>query len=255
MWRQILAGSLLGLALSSQASSDTEWQVEVGGGGAAFQAPWRGVDVEATPLPYVTARHGRWGFGVGEGLIQYTLLQSDLQVAIGLGYRDETYQSNFALVEYDSDDAVFNGYKNPKGEVTARLQFDYRYFHLHVAQDVLGHSEGTTALLRANIPLYRHKSGWQVSTQAGAYWMQDKYASYVFGVTEKNANPAVGRYQYEADDSINYFTGLQVYIPVGERHSLRGFARYERLDNEIRNSPLIGRDYRAQLGIMYVINL
>ncbi|MCP8899664.1 MipA/OmpV family protein [Gilvimarinus xylanilyticus] len=255
MWRLLFTATLLSLTLASKTSADTRWHVEVGGGGASFQAPWRGVGVELTPLPYVTARYGRWGFGVGEGLVQYALMQSDLQVEVGLGYRDETYQSNFSLVKYDSDDAVFNGYKSPKGEVTARMQFNYSYFHLRLAQDIQGRSKGGTALLRADIPVYRHNSGWQVSTRVGAYWLQDKYATHVFGVSPGNTNESVGRYQYQADSSLNYFTGLQVYVPVAKRHSVRGFARYERLDNEISNSPLVGRKYRAQLGIMYVVTL
>ncbi|MDO3387631.1 MipA/OmpV family protein [Gilvimarinus sp. SDUM040013] len=255
MWRYIFAGSLLGLALTTHAGTPDGWQVEVGGGGASFQAPWQGVDLEHMPLPYISARYGRWGFGVGEGLVQYSLLQSPVDISVGLGYRDETYQSNFALSDYDSDDPVFNGYESAKGEVTARLQFDYGYLQLRLVQDIQGRSDGATALLRTDIPLYRHTSGWQVSGRIGAYWLQDKYATHVFGVMPDNADERVSRFEYAADSAINYFTGLQVYVPVQQRHSVRGFARYEILDDEITNSPLVGRDYRAQVGIMYVVNL
>ncbi|MDO3380766.1 MipA/OmpV family protein [Gilvimarinus algae] len=247
--RRCLLAMVLAMACTSEAG---EWTVEAGAGGAALQTPWKGVDVELTPLPYISARYGRWGFGVGEGLVQYDVLRSPVRLSLGLGYRDETYQSDYALVEYDSDDRVFAGYDSPDGEVTAHVQLDYSIFHLRLVQDIEGQSDGASALLRADIPLYRHGSGWQVSARVGAYWMESVYATEVFGVTGDNVNPALGRYHYTLDDSLNAIAGAQLYIPLGQRHSLRGFARYERLDSAIADSPLVGRAYRAQLGLIFV---
>ena len=259
MWRQIFLGTLFCLTLSihadTQAKGAKRWKVEVGGGGATFQAPWKGVNVESTPLPFVAASYGRWGFGVGEGLVQYSLLESDVNVGFSLGYRDETYQSDYAIQQYESDDLVFTGYNSPKGEVTARLHLEYRYFHLRLVQDIQGRSDAATATVRTDIPLYRHASGWQIAGRAGVSWMQDKYASYVFGVSLENADERFGRTEYTADNAVNYFVGLQLYIPMPVRHSLRGFARYEFLDEEITGSPLIGQNYRAQVGLMYVVTL
>lgn len=255
MWRKILASTVLCAPLMTLAEAPPRWKVEVGGGGATFQTPWRGVNVETTPLPFVSAGYGRWGFGVGEGLVQYTLLQSGVNLGVSLGYRDETYQSDYAIKQYDSDDPVFTGYNSPKGEVTARLHIEHSYFHFRIVQDIQGRSDAATATFRTDIPLYRHASGWELAGRAGAYWMQDKYASHVFGISADNADERFGRYQYAAESAVNYFVGFQLYIPTLEHHSLRGFARYEFLSDEITDSPLVGRDYRAQVGLMYVITL
>lgn len=259
MWRQILIGVLLSLALSTQADTQMKmsdrWRVEVGGGGAIDQTPWRGVNIQSTPLPFVSASKGRWGFGVGEGIVQYALFHSDIDINVGLGYRDETYQSAYAIGQYDSDDPVFNGYQSPKGELTAQLHVEKSFFHFRLAQDIQNRSRGATATFRADVPLYRHSSGWQVGGRVGGYWLQDKYASHVFGVSAGNADERFGRHQYAADSALNYFVGLKLYIPITSRHSLRGFSHYEFLDEQITDSPLVDRDYRAQVGLIYVVTL
>lgn len=173
-------------------------------------------------------------------------------MSIGLGYRDETYQSDFALIDYDSDDQIFEGYDSPSGEVTGLLHLRYGHMHLQVVRDIEGESEGTTIKLRINIPLYRHPSGWQISSGLGARWQEDVYATHIYGVSQGNVDNSLGRYFYDIDHAVNPVGDLQLYIPIGTRHSVRGFFHYEHLDRDIRDSPLVGRDHHARTGLLFV---
>ena len=250
-----IVGTLICWASAVGADTSDLWQFEIGGGGTLFYSPWKGVALEQTPLPYFNASFGRWGFGVGEGLVQYKVIDSKVDIGIGLGYRDETYQSDFSLIGFDSDDPVFNDYESPKGEFTARAQVDYGLVHFRLSRDIQGHSNAVTALIHTDIPLYRHSSGWQVAGRVGLYWMQDKYASYVYGVNETNTDDSIGRFKYSLGNTLNDFAGLRVFIPLTKHHSLRGLYRYESLDRDVVGSPLVGRSYRSQFSIMYVVNL
>lgn len=251
MSRLLLSLGLILIPLLTQANT---WEMEAGGGLAVFNTPWEGVEIEATPIPYFSARYGRWGFGGGDSIVQYDVLQSRLRMSVGLGYRDETYQSKFALIDYDSDDRVFEGYDSPSGEATGLVHLRYGHMHLQVVRDIQGESEGTTVKLRVNIPLYRHPSGWQVSSGLGANWQEDAYTTHIYGVSQENVDNNVGRHRYALDHAVNPIADLQLYIPIDSRHrhSVRGFFHYEHLDSDIRDSPLVGRDHKAKMGILFV---
>lgn len=249
MKRLLLGLGLLLIPLLTQAK---DWQIEAGAGLAVFNTPWKGVDIEATPIPYFSAQYGRWKFGGGDDIVQYTVLQSPLQVSLGLGYRDETYETKFALIDYDSDDPVFTGYDSPEGEVTGLLNLQYGQMQLQVARDLEGESEGTTVKLQANVPLYRHASGWQISSALGVKWQEDAYASHIYGVSHDNVDVSVGRHRYTLGHTVNPIGEVMLYVPMGRRYSLLGFLHYEHLDREIRDSPLVGRDNQTKMGILLV---
>lgn len=242
----------LGLILMPLQLLASTWEMEGGGGGAHFLTPWSGVDLEQTPVPYFSARYGRWGFGVGDSAVQYDLLESELRLSVGLGYRDETYQAIYALINYESDDQVFEGYDSPSGEAAGILLLQYSLFQLQVARDLQGESEGSTVQLRANVPLYRHQSGWGISSTLGINWQEDKYATHVYGVSQRNVDEDVGRHFHSIGHAINPLGAVQLYIPIGSRHSVRGAFHYERLDRDIRSSPLVDRAYKANLTVIFV---
>lgn len=61
-WRQEMSRLLLslGLLMMPLLTHANAWQMEAGGGLAIYNTPWKGVNIEATPIPYFSARYGRW---------------------------------------------------------------------------------------------------------------------------------------------------------------------------------------------------
>ncbi|MBU3021630.1 MipA/OmpV family protein [Aestuariibacter sp. A3R04] len=235
----------------AQAKEQTEkWQMDVGAGLLAVDTPWRGYDIQTISLPYFNARKGRWRIGPKYGLVQYAFLEdTEFEASMGLSFRDDTYDSSLIFSDELSDDDVFTGYNDGKGELTFRAQLQYKQLFLRVAQDISNRSEGITLLGRYHLPIYGKGLGLQLSADLGVYWQDEKYTQYVYGISGENIAPEYGRYAYQPSSAVNPFSALNLTYVFDKHWSVQASYQVETLDSTIKESPLVGDSFKQQLTV------
>lgn len=234
--------------LSGDQVKAEDWSLVIGGGAILQQTPWKKMPMQYAVLPYIDAEYGRWRFGVNSGIVQYRLTPASWsqQLSVGLDYRDEGYDNLFSFNSDLSDDPVFTDYKAPEAEITARLNFNWWHFSSTVQQDISAQSEGTTASISYMYPLWQNNSGMQLRLGGGVQWLNDKYADALYGIQAHNVNPAFGRIAYQAGAASNYQAAIQLIYPFTQRWALNAQLTHTRLDDSIRQSPLVDMSSTTQ---------
>ncbi|ASD67544.1 MipA/OmpV family protein [Pseudoalteromonas piscicida] len=229
-----------------------EWQVRLGGGAAAADLPWKGIESELISIPIIDIQKGNW-FINKDSLIGYRFpITEDLSVYSGLGYRQDGYDGVFR--DAKSEDEVFEGYDAPDGDITVNYGITYLWFTLAGHSDISDNSDSTTATFSVSIPLYNNGRGFKVSAVGNVEWQQSDYVNYIYGVSGKNIDISRGRLGYlTTDDAVNYSAGLTVHYQLKTQLSLVGGITRTKLDDVIANSPLLDRDTSdlAYAGLVY----
>ncbi|MEJ6473009.1 MipA/OmpV family protein [Pseudoalteromonas piscicida] len=229
-----------------------EWQVRLGGGAAAADLPWKGVDSELISIPIIDIQKGNW-FINKDSLIGYRFpITEDISVYSGLGYREDGYDGVFR--DAKSEDEIFTGYDSPDGDVTVNYGITYLWFTLSGRSDVSNNSDSTTAALSVSIPFYNNGRGFKVSIVGSAEWQQSDYVNYIYGISGDNVDVSRGRVGYlTSDDAINISAGITAHYQLKTQLSLVGGITRTKLDDVIADSPLLDRDTSdvAYAGLVY----
>lgn len=118
--------------------------------------------------------------------------------------------------------------------------------------DVSGNSNGQQ--MRGEV-FYKYRTGdWMLRPSVGAVLQTDDYNDYYYGVRNREAIPAIGRYAYSADYDINYrLAAVAVYQQKTSPWMFIGGLRYEIYGDEIYDSPIVesGTELSALLGFAY----
>lgn len=220
-----------------------DWQFQFSSIVLAGQQPWRGIDTTAMILPDLRADYGRWSLGGAGVLLQYRLLDDmdALQITPGIGYRDEGYGQSMALQKRQSHAPVFVGYRPPQEELVARLDIDYQWLNLQVAQDISDRSGGSSLLFTATYPLYQHADNAEVYLSAGVNWRSADYANALYGIQGHNIDAGTGRRPYNIGSTSNPLLSLDYFYLLTPQWQLHAGLSYERLDSAIRQSPLVDK--------------
>jgi outer membrane protein len=74
---------------------------------------------------------------------------------------------------------------------------------------------------------------------------------YYYGVRSKESLPS--RPKYNASDALNPFISLQLTYKISERWDIFSNFKYQRLDSEISDSPIVDQSYKTSLmfGLIY----
>ncbi|WP_395373041.1 MipA/OmpV family protein [Marinicella sp. W31] len=81
---------------------------------------------------------------------------------------------------------------------------------------------------------------WSLRPSIGLSWKDQDLVDYYYGI-DQDDNPGIPLF-YDGDTTTNYFAGVSTAYRLNSHWSLVGTFRYERLGDEIRNSPLITED-------------
>lgn len=109
---------------------------------------------------------------------------------------------------------------------------------LQVLTDVSDKHSGQEAWLSWALPV--SKGRWDIIPSTGFVWKSKKNTDYYFGVRPDEVQP--GLTQYGAGQSINPFIRLSLAYSLNNHWKIVSILRYERLDNEITESPLVVED-------------
>ena len=224
---------------SAQQNDPLQWDVKIGPRLESYSTPWVGGDHQNEWFPYMSASYGNWKIGGNsQSLLSYQAIKNQTWgLSMGLGYRDDGYDSGF------SDDPVFSGYDAPDADITAFVGLSYDSLFIQASQDVSSNSESSALSITLKHPLYRSQAGFMLNVSAAAHWYDKDYVNYNYGVNEDQVNAAVGRTVYQGDAALNLDLGLSAIYRINKQWMLIGSVNLIELDDEITDSPLIDDDH------------
>lgn len=235
--------------MGPQVSSDqVRW--EFGVMASILETPWKGLSAQATALPFVNAEVGSWRFGPKYGIAQYQFNLDAVQYGIGVGYRDESYESDWIPGFKRSDAQVLDGYESGGGDLTLLTSVRYQRLALKLEQDISDNSNGLTAEAKIEHPLFGRGLGWNLKAHGGLYWQSEDYVQHLYGISGSNIDSAKGRMAYAPESALNPFVGINTSYIFDRQWGVHGFYRFERLDSTITDSPIVDEENKQSLGMM-----
>jgi len=159
--------------------------------------------------------------------------------------------------QYDPDDNDLGAMKGlDKRRMTLMGGVEYRHLadwgivRTNLLGDVLGNSDGIVWDLSY---LYRFDFGsFSVTPGIGAIWNSSNQNRYYYGVSGHEA-ARTGISRYQPDDSWSPYVELSANYRLTDRWNAGIYARYTRLADEIKDSPMVNQDSQltAWTGISY----
>lgn len=219
-------------------------QISLGAGGMFSTTPYRGMDHDLIPLPFLFLEWNRFfirGPGLGLHLYRSDAFSVDL-----LGrYRMEIY---------DADDSnYFRGMDDRDGTVEMGLALQWNLgiasLSLEGFSDILDEHGGQQYQLKID-KSFRFNRVF-VTPSVGVSTQSQEYSDFAFGVTAREALP--DRPEYELGWTVNWHTGVSIRAMINRRVMVILGANVELLDDEISDSPLVDRDILLSLrgGVSY----
>jgi outer membrane protein len=239
---------VFGLCHSSYAATSSapgKQQPLLLGLGAVFSDnPYRGVNSEFLPLPFLSYEGERFfvrGITAGYHLFK----QEDLTISMLGSYRMAGYESG--------DSAFLQGMADRDGTLEAGLQATLATslgrFHGTVLSDILDEHNGQEAKLTFSkrLPL----QNFSVSPFVSLIWQTGQLTDYYYGV--RAAEATLARPAYEVDSSILMQVGLMANYMFDQHWAINGRIAVTRLSDEISDSPIVEDDLvpGAFIGIGY----
>ncbi|MCF2862217.1 MipA/OmpV family protein [Pseudoalteromonas sp. Cnat2-41] len=255
MKKVLNAAWFLLVAVQAQAEQSTQWQVTLGAGGAIITTPWAGMATQHQSLPFVSAQYGRWRFGVDQGLVSYRVLDSQVDIDMGLNFRDPSYDSVLLYKSDLSDDPVFTSYDDPNGELVATMALNYHGFSARFAQDISNESSSLAANVSYTLSPWELSDKLRVHTRFGVRLLSEDYTQHFYGVSKVQAAPQYGRTEYHSQGAINPFARVALSYQFAPQWQAVAAYRSEFWDDEIYHSPLVSTHYTHQLMVFFTYRL
>ena len=126
---------------------------------------------------------------------------------------------------------------------------DWGNLYARILTDALGQHDGQEYRITYAKPFKFEKS--KISPSVGFALLSSNIADYYYGVRDDEARP--GRPAYNPGASVNWFVGLDANYQFNDDWTLFTSITYYWLDSNIRNSPIVNRDYTMSIlaGAMY----
>ncbi len=129
--------------------------------------------------------------------------------------------------------------------VGANLNTEFGQFGSTVTGDVSDHSDGTKLKLAYSYPM-KLSEKWRFTPSIDAVWNNSDANDYYYGV---DPGESASLAAYSADSGINYGLSLHASYEVTQNWYLHGAAKWQKLDREIENSPLVDNDTPASVSL------
>lgn len=226
----------MGLTLAPVASA----QVSIGLAGGRRPNTYRNVSRGLVVFPFADARFGRLRI---DGIDAYWKISPSLDVALmpRTGGFDE------------DDDPALRGLRDRRWSADAGLRFmtlKKTWGTIVTAvHDVLGRHNGTEAT--GAVYVLAGRPSFHAAVSGGAVWQSEKLVDYYYGVDPAEELP--GRPQYRGKSAIFPRLEVKTTAAVRPKWSVVVTLRADKLPDEIRDSPLVGRDLAVSgyAGVLY----
>ncbi|MHC4743683.1 MAG: MipA/OmpV family protein [Planctomycetota bacterium] len=245
----IFAGLIIMVsALSGAFARDTpdrpESTTNIGLGFLYDTSPYKGDDDDAQPIPMIFHESKNWYFKgrtAGYKLFANECASLDLIAR----YRPDGYKG--------SDSSTLSGMSERRSTVDVGAEASYfdgwGRTKVSFVTDLLGNHDGQEVELSYGKRF--GKGRWSLTPSVGVLWQSSNLTNYYYGVRGKEAR--VGRPRYSTGEAWNPFVGFQLMCEINEQWSTLTMFRYEWLDDEIQDSPIVNDNYEILVifGVMY----
>lgn len=213
------------------------------GVGALYSvSPYRGVDDNVAAVPIIVGKYKNlYSDGTSLGFI--------------LNDNEEVY---FSIVGqprfsgYDSDDSSFlNGMQDREWTIDGGLRLtwnnDLFLMNLTGITDLLSEHDGQ----QVGIVFSKEFFDGGITPRVGVKWLSDNLVEHYYGVAGTEATAT--RSSYEGGATVDYIAGFSVGIPLDDAWAIFGDFEYEKLGDEITDSPIVEEDnmFTYMLGAAY----
>lgn len=238
--------ALLGIALCCVSPALAEEDhLSVGIVAATASTIYKGADDKIVVLPMVSYRSG--GFFIDATSVGYSLVNTEeFQFEVFGEYNFMGYKA--------SDSSYLRGMKRRKEAIEAGVQADVMtdlgLFSVSFQGDVSSRHNGYSAELTYALPLIETER-FSLFPAVGVTWLSEDMINYYYGVRSSEALP--GRSAYTPGSAVNPYVSVDVSYQLAECWMLTANLAGVALDKEIRNSPLVDKDYELSVvaGVVY----
>jgi outer membrane protein len=153
----------------------------------------------------------------------------------------------------DEDSEVLDGMHNRNMTVDVGGEFaisgNWGKLYTSILTDAMGRHDGQEFRVTYAKPFEFEKS--KISPSVGFALLSSNLADYYYGVRDDEVR--TGRPAYNPGASVNWFVGLDANYQLNDDWTLLTSITYYWLDSDIRNSPIVNKDYTISIiaGAMY----
>jgi MipA family protein len=226
----------------SQADSNSMFLL--GPGVLVTVKPYKEMDSTIYPIPVVTAVSAPFYFFIDTAGCR---LFSDSNMTFDL-------IGKLRLDGYDADKSNdFDGMHDRNMTIDVGGEFgisgDWGNLYTRILTDTLGRHDGQEFRVTYAKPFKFEKS--KISPSVGFALLSSNLADYYYGVRDDETR--AGRPAYDPGASVNWFVGLDANYQFNNDWTLLTSITYYWLDSNIRNSPIVDKDYMISIiaGAMY----
>lgn len=244
-----LPAALVTLLMLSQPVAAEHWQFSAGVATLARQQPWQDIKADYQLLPMFSARYGNWQFGTSDSsLASYSWqFPADFKVQLGLGVRDLGYGAKTQTNQKLSEAALFRGYQHPDPEAVFNAQLQWRWFFLHLGQQLNDGALALQAKAGMQVPLWQQQQGASLALLLEGRYFNEDLNQRLYGVGFENQDLSVGRYAFTAEQSLHPAIALQLSYPLATQWQLLAVLSVEKIDDKLQQSPLLEKHQITEL--------
>jgi len=240
----LLCATALADGNTSSSQADTNSILLLGPGVLITVKPYKGMDPTVYPIPVITAVSAPFYFWIDTAGCR---LFSDSNMAFDV-------IGKWRLDGYDADKSDdFEGMHDRNMTVDVGGEFsitgDWGNLYARILTDALGQHDGQEYRVTYAQPFKFEKA--KISPSVGFALLSSNLADYYYGVRSDEAR--TGRPAYNPGASVNWFVGLDANYQLNDDWTLLTSITYYWLDSNIRNSPIVNKDYTISIiaGAMY----
>lgn len=214
-----------------------ESSLTLGAGIGVTEQPYKGYNSKAYLIPAVSYDGDSFWFrGLGGGYYLWNDAADTLSV---MAYWLPMYFS-----PDDSDDHRLRHSDKRSSTVMAGMSWShhtmYGFLRTSLAADVLDNSNGVVGDVAW---LYRYvNGGFTLTPGIGVEWNSQKQNDYYYGVSHSESVRS-GLKRYKADNDWTPYLEVSANYTFAGHWGVYGAARYRRLSDEVKNSPLVDKSW------------
>jgi MipA family protein len=206
--------------------------------------PYKGMDATVYPIPVVVAVSAPFYYAIDTAGCR---LFSDSNMTFDLigKIRTDGYDAD----KSDDLDGMHDRHASFDVGGEFGISGDWGNIYARILTDALAQHDGQEFRVTYVKPFEFEKS--KISPCVGFALLSSNLADYYYGVRNHEARP--GRPAYDPGASVNWFVGLDVDYKLNDNWTLLTSLTYYWLDSNIRNSPIVSKDYTMAIlaGAMY----
>ncbi|WJY17109.1 MipA/OmpV family protein [Pectobacteriaceae bacterium CE90] len=223
-------------------SSAYAGEFALGGGIIGENSVYKGDDTHVYPFPFFSYESENFYFhGLGGGYYLWNDEQNKLSLTASY--------FPFGFKPSDSSDAQVQKLDRRRSTLMAGIAYrhdeDWGTIRTSLVGDTLDNSNGLTGDIAY---LYRfNMDDWSMTPSVGVTWDSKNQNRYYYGVSDSESARS-GLSSYNPNDSWSPYVELLANYKISQKWNAWVTSRYTHLANEVKNSPIVDKNYSLLFG-------